>query len=294
MKRRVVVAGLARDCAPHLPEVLANLAKLAALYDEAHFLFAVSDSEDGSGTLLEDWLADGRHGEVLDFGVLGDRLARRTERIAWLRNACLDRLSLSPQAGWDHLAVADLDDVLAAPMAAEPFAQAIRWLEAAPSRAAVLANARPRYYDVWALRHPRWCPYDCWHRIWGREAGETFEAAKFREVFIRQIAIPVDMPPIAVRSAFGGLGIYRLAYALKARYRGLDEKGREVSEHVAFNEAIVAAGGELHIFPGLQVRAPAEHLYRPQDFKLPWRLRMRAMRIVAALRPPARQLLHVA
>jgi hypothetical protein len=257
-------------------------------------LFAVSDTEDDSRALLEDWLSDHRQGEVLDFGVLGERLPRRTERIAWLRNACLDRLNLLPQAGWDHLVVTDLDDVLAAPITAAPFAQAIDWLDAAPGHAAVFASAVPRYYDVWALRHPRWCPHDCWHRIWGRSAEETFEAAKFREVFTRQIEIPPNTPPIAVRSAFGGLGIYRLSHALKARYRGLDEAGREVSEHVAFNEAIVAAGGELHIFPALQVQAPPQHLYQAQDFKLRWRLRMHAMRLAALLRPPARQLLRAA
>jgi hypothetical protein len=293
--RRAVITGLARNCAPYLPSVLANLARLAGAYDDVHFLFAVSDSQDASLSLLEDWLAVGRRGEVLDFGVLDERLPRRTERIAWLRNACLDRLRLLPQAEWDHLVVVDLDDVFAAQMAApviqEPFTRAIDWLDAAPSRAAVFANAAPRYYDVWALRHPRWCPYDCWHRIWGRASDETFEAAKFREVFRRQIEIPADMPPIAVRSAFGGLGVYRLSRALEAGYCGLDTAGREVSEHVAFNEAIASKGGELHIFPALQVRAPAQHLYQPQDFKLPWRLRMRALQLAALLRPPARQLL---
>mgnify|MGYP003327104484 CR=1 FL=1 len=28
--------------------------------------------------------------------------------------------------------------------------------------AAVCANASPRYYDIWALRHRTWCPSDCW------------------------------------------------------------------------------------------------------------------------------------
>jgi hypothetical protein len=294
VKRRAVITGLARNCALHLPGVLARLASLTASYDETHFLFAVSDSQDASLSLLTDWLTAGRRGEVLDFGMLDERLPLRTERIAWLRNACLDRVRLLPQADWDHLVVADLDYVLAAPMEDGPFARAIDWLDAVPSRAAVFANAAPRYYDVWALRHPRWCPYDCWHRIWGRSPDETFEAVKFREVFRRQIEIPPNMPPIAVRSAFGGLGVYRLSCALQGRYCGLDAAGREVSEHVAFNETIASAGGELHIFPALQVHAPLHHLYQPQDFRLPWRLRMRALRLAALLRPPARQLLRPA
>ena len=99
---------------------------------------------------------------------------------------------------------------------------------------------------------------DCWHPIWGRAAEETFEAAKFREVFARQIEIPAALPPIAVRSAFGGLGIYRLSAALAARYCGLDDAGREVSEHVAFNEAIARSGGAaLHFSAPPGARAPS-------------------------------------
>ena len=287
-----VFAGVARDCAIHLPGVLATLERFAESYAETAFVFVVSDSTDDSLSILQRWLGDvrlgGRRGKVIDLGVLADRLPKRTERIAYARNACLDEIRHSDWAGYDHLVMADLDDVLAFPARADGFAQAVRWLDDSPARAAVLANAAPRYYDVWALRHDRWCPQDCWHPIWGRAAEESFEAAKFREVFARQIEIPAALPPIAVRSAFGGLGIYRLAAALAARYCGLDDAGREVSEHVAFNEAI-ARSGELCIFPPLQVRAPEQHLYRACEFRRRWRLAMLARRAVELLRPPWRR-----
>ena len=289
-QKRAVFAGVARDCAAHLPQVLANLERFAACYSAASFVFLVSDSTDASHLLLERWLADGRCGAATDLGPLAERLPRRTERIAHVRNACLDAIRRSAWADYDHLVIADLDDVLAMPMAADGFAAACRWLDEAPARAAVLANAAPRYYDVWALRHDRWCPADCWHPIWERPAEETFEAAKFRQVFARQIEIPAGAPPIAVRSAFGGLGIYRLSFALGARYCGIDPMGREVSEHVAFNEMIGRAGGQLHIFPALRVRAPQDHLYQPSEFRLRWRLAMQAQRLAEWGRPPWRRL----
>jgi len=157
-------------------------------------------------------------------------------------------------------------------------------------RAAVFANARPRYYDVWALRHDRWCPEDCWHPIWGRSPDRTFEDAKFREVFARQIRIPAGLPPIPVRSAFGGLGIYRMRFALAARYCGLDDAGRPSSEHVALNQTIRRSGGELHIFPALQVRASPHHLYQAGDFTLRWRLAMLVRRLSELHQPPWRAL----
>ncbi len=290
--RRAVFAGVARDCAAHLPGVLDNLARFSALYEEAAFLFVLSDTQDESHALLERWLAaEGRQGQVLDLGVLEGTLPQRTVRIAHARNAALDAIQKSAWAGYDHLVVADLDDVLATPIDPDGFARAALWLDADPARAGVLANALPRYYDVWALRHEQWCPDDCWHPIWGRPAHEAFEAAKFREVFTRQIAIPSTLDPIAVRSAFGGLGIYRLAFALANRYRGLDAQGSEASEHVAFNEAITRAGGQLHIFPALQVHAPRQHLYQPEEFPFRWRMAMRARRAAELVQPPWRQLL---
>lgn len=286
--RKAVFTGLARDCARHLPGVLANLERFAALYDEAAFVFVVSDSTDDSCALLDRWLG-GRHGRVIDLGTLEPRLPRRTERIAHARNAALDEIARH-FAGHHHLVVADLDDVMAAPVAVDGFAAAARWLDQGPRRAGVLANARPRYYDVWALRHEQWCPGDCWHPIWGRPPHETFEAAKFREVFARQIVLPPRLAPIAVRSAFGGLGLYRLPLPSDARYRGLDAEGRDVSEHVAFNDALIRAGGQLHIFPALQVQAPRQHLYQPSEFRWRWRMAMLARRVAELGRPAWREL----
>lgn len=285
---KAVFIGAARDCAIHLPGVLRNLERLAALYDEAAFVFVVSDCADDSRAILERWL-DGRRGRLIDLGALEPRLPRRTERIAHARNAALDEVRRH-WTGHHHLVVADLDDVTAAPIAVDAFAAAARWLDGKPERAGVLANARPRYYDVWALRHEQWCPDDCWHPIWGRSADETFEAAKFREVFKRQIAIPPQVAPIAVRSAFGGLGIYRLPVPYDAYYRGLDAAGRDVSEHVAFNDALIRAGGQLHIFPALQVNAPRQHLYQPSAFRWRWRMTMLVRRAAELGWPPWRQL----
>ena len=43
---RAVFAGVARDCAIHLPGVLATLGRFAASYAETAFVFVVSDSAD--------------------------------------------------------------------------------------------------------------------------------------------------------------------------------------------------------------------------------------------------------
>jgi hypothetical protein len=286
-----VFVGTARDCASWLPAVLENLQRLASLYDRTAFVFAVSDSTDSTAALLRNWMDQDRAGQVIELGDLAGRLTVRTERIAHARNACLERIRGSAWAEYRHLIVADLDDVLAVPLDVDAFSRAARWLDTAADRAAVFASSRPRYYDIWALRHPTWCPHDCWHRIWERPASQSFEAAKFREVFARQVALPRQMPPIEVRSAFGGLGLYRMSDALGAAYVGLDAEGREVSEHVAFNEAIGRDGGRLHVFPDLQVQAPQQHLYNSAEFNFRWRMTMRMRETVERYSPAWRTLL---
>lgn len=284
-----VFVGAARNCARWLPAVLDNLSRLSQLYARSAFLFAVSDATDSTATLLRSWMAD-RAGRVIDLGDLARRFEPRTERIAHARNACLDEIRNSAWSGYSRLVVTDMDDVLAMPVDAEAYARASAWLGASADRAAVFASAAPRYYDIWALRHPTWSPHDCWHRIWGRAVGESFAAAKFREVFARQIVLPRQLPPIEVRSAFGGLGVYRMSYALNSAYVGLDGEGRETSEHVAFNETIRRAGGRLYVFPDLQVRAPQQHLYNAVEFDFRWRAVMRMRETVERFRPAWRKL----
>jgi hypothetical protein len=291
-RQRAVIAGVARNCARHLPAVLDNLDRLASLYAETRFIFAVSDSSDGTLDLLESWLALGHNGRVLDLGDLEPAIRIRSQRIAVARNACLDEIRGSPSATCDHLIVADLDDVMACRLDLAAFRQAAEWLNAAAERAGVFANSAPRYYDLWALRHDTWCPADVWHAIWGRKPAEAFEAAKIREVFDRQIRIPSDWPPIAVRSAFGGLGIYKMSAALAGAYCGIDAEGRPVSEHVALNRAVSEASGQLHIYPSLMIQAPPEHLYSPREFSWPWRLAMLCRRILEFRSPPKHALLR--
>ncbi len=291
-RRRAAIVGAARDCARHLPKVLDNLERIAETYAETFFVFAVSDSTDDTFRQLETWIANGRNGRVLDLGTLEPTIPVRTARIAYARNACLDAVRSSIAAEYDHLIVVDLDDVLDGNLAIDAVRQAADWLDAAPDRAGVFANAAPRYYDIWALRHERWCPGDCWHAIWGRSADQSFEAAKFRESLFRQIVLPSSMPPIAVQSAFGGLGLYKMAFARQAAYSGLDPQDRPVSEHVAFNAAIRAAGGELHILPSLIVQAPRQHLYSADEFSPRWRLRMRLRHLAERMRPPWRALVQ--
>lgn len=259
--KSAVFAGVARNCAVYLPECLENFRRISTLYGRAAFIFVVSDSTDSTMHILESWMTENSfEGKVINLGDLEGTLPLRTQRIAAARNRYLMSVVQDGYSEYDHLVVADMDDVLGRTVSSEAFGGAVAWLDDVSERAGVFANAIPRYYDVWALRHPIWCPYDCWHVILGRVPGTSFESAKRREASLRQIEIPPDLTPIRVFSAFGGLGIYKMKFALQSKYEGLDWQGREEAEHVSYNRKIIQGGGQLFIFPALRVQAPEEHL----------------------------------
>lgn len=256
----VVFAGCARDCEASLPAVLANVERAAARVGRSAVILVENDSKDGTKGLARRW-AEGRPGAaVLDLDGLAARVPLRTARIAAARNAYLEHADAALR-DFDLLAVFDCDGPNVPAWRLEGWDAALRHLEAHPEVSAVFAASDPVYYDIWALRHPGWCPGDCWREI-AEDRREPPAVAVERYVYSRQLDLPASGAPIQVQSAFNGLGLYRLGPALSGRYVGLGPQGEEVCEHVAFN-AQVGRHGELHILPALRTAAPAEHL-RPR------------------------------
>ena len=177
----------------------------------------------------------------------------RTDRLATLRNFYLLEMRRRIEAGrrFDLMIVFDFDGVNGNfDLLPDIICNAIA---AAPSDwGALFANQRDAYYDIWALRHPKWCPGDCWQQV--REATRfvprplrrrATAAAIERYVGMRQVRIHPDEPAIAVHSAFGGLGIYKVSVLDGAWYCGRDGAGNEVCEHVAFHSCIGRRGAKL-------------------------------------------------
>jgi hypothetical protein len=81
-----------------------------------------------------------------------------------------------------------------------------------------------------------------------------------RRIAALQYRISPDAPFISVRSAFGGLGIYRAEALSSAWYGSRDQQGRAVCEHVVFHRQLRARGFGLYISPALLNEAPPEHL----------------------------------
>jgi len=211
------------------------------------FLIIESDSADQTLAELRRLRTEMSAFQFTTLGALAERIPARTERIAACRNRYLDELRHDRQyADVDYVMVADLDKVnndLRAEAVATCWASRWPW-------DVVTANQSDAYFDIWALRHPDWCPVDCHDQY-----------ARLRDLFghPRALAIAIHsrmarLDPraewIEVDSAFGGLAIYRREALLAGRYSGVCE-GHAVCEHVSLHAELRASGYRIFINPAL-------------------------------------------
>lgn len=262
------VVGCAQNCAADLPAVLANLQALRGLFRRSRLLVLENDSTDATRQLLA------QHGQgdpglrALAFTGLNGRIPVKTVRLAHLRNGALAWLEREGALAQEALVlVLDLDAVNAAPWDLDRFAAVLEWFWPKRKAAAVFANQRGPYYDLWALRHPQLCPDDIWERMLeARLADATAtDAALFERVIgPRQLTFEPSLPPFKVESAFGGLGFYKTQWLQAHRIpyggettRWVERQGRpelirwQCAEHVSFHAGLRAAGGSLWLHPAL-------------------------------------------
>jgi GR25 family glycosyltransferase involved in LPS biosynthesis len=236
---------------------LRNIERLSGLYRRAAFVFVENDSLDDTRSLLRQWLLGRANGELLTLDGPLAAHPSRTVRLAAARNAYLSHVRGSDLGSYDELVVMDLDAINGPPVDPGAFEAASSFLHADEATSAVFASSKPVYFDIWALRHPIWCPNDCWAEVMAAR-GMPHEEAVQRYVYARQIPLDPDRPPIPVLSAFGGLGIYRMDRVLQQEYIGLTSVGTEVCEHVSLNLGL-SRTGRLYVFPRLQCEVPEEH-----------------------------------
>lgn len=243
-----LAVGLARNCAATIKNDVLYVQNALGNAPDNHWLVIESDSDDNTLEVLEELKATVPNFDYISLGTLRDKYPLRTDRIAYCRNRYLEELENNPlYANLTHLLVADLDgvnDCITDKAIASCFTRT-DWV-------ACTANQWGPYYDVYALRHEIWSPNDCWdvQRFLGMR-GMNEEESTACAVYSRMISISESEDWIEVDSAFGGLGIYRVAAIHGLRYQGLNHRGEEVSEHVSFHRQIRDGGGKIFINPQL-------------------------------------------
>ncbi|MDT7836550.1 hypothetical protein [Aquabacterium sp. OR-4] len=238
---RIAFLGTARDCARALPASIQRLRELGSLFGAHEIHVYENDSQDATGTLLEQMAGDRLLQLQREQGIAA-RMPRRTERLAYGRNRLLD--AVLARGPWDYIAWADLDGLVGPRFSTEGFLSNFQY---EPVWDAVFPLSWPLYYDTWALREDHFCRDDY---VW--DGQHRLNAALFdgRDIHAAtQILAPQRVKGwVPVRSAFGGFGLYKGAIASRGRYAGLVH-GREVCEHVPYHAALQAAGARLYLNP---------------------------------------------
>jgi hypothetical protein len=245
----IAIVGLVRNGEATVGPAVRRIAAALPERCRAHWMVIESDSDDGTTAALERLRQEIPGFDFRGLGRLAERHPKRTDRIAQCRNAGLDWFEALRARGepLSHLLMVDLDGVNDGLTRA---ALASCWQRS--DWDACMANQAGRYYDLWALRHPAWCPGDCWAEADFLSAhGVPRDRATMAAVYLRMLVIPPEHDWIAVDSAFGGLAVYRAEAIAGLRYQGLTPEGAELCEHVALHAAMRGRGARLFINPRL-------------------------------------------
>jgi glycosyltransferase involved in cell wall biosynthesis len=244
----LLITGLTRDGETHIAREVAKLLEATKACRETHVLIVESDSTDGTLNMLAEMAAASPRFHYITLGHLQPTIPARAERLAHCRNAYIHELRDNPlYADVDYVIVSDLDgmnDQLNAASIASCWQIQQDW-------GVLTANQNGHYYDIWALRHPDWCPDDCLRLMARMEPLFGHELARDMAVYARQIRLPQNMPPITVVSAFGGLAVYTRQAMLSGGYEAYEPNGDEVCEHVPHHRKVRTAGHGIFINPRL-------------------------------------------
>lgn len=260
---KFLIVGLVRDVAKVLYQQVAVINSAFSDFGEVSWFLVESDSKDSTISVLDNCRQKIPNFDYCSLGSLANSLKERTVRLAHCRNKYMEIVDDPKRADCDYVVVADLDsanNLLTAEKVRAVLDQKGSW-------DVVTANQLGPYYDLWALRHPLWCPVDCDTAYsFFIEIGVAKSQALQSAVLDKMLRIPSNGSLIDVKSAFGGLGIYKKKVLEGRRYMGLDEKNKPVCEHVPLNISIVEDGYKICIASSLTNTRINEHSRRGTRF----------------------------
>lgn len=245
---KICVVGLVRDCDKHLERQLEILKDAFGYFQDLSFFFVESDSSDQTLSVLTSLKSSHPRLSFVSLGNLSSNLPQRTARLAYCRNTYLEYLrDYRNTYGLDYFVVADMDGInsqLSASSVLSCWSTPCKW-------DVLTANQRGYYYDIFALRHPQWCPQDVVRQAqFLHSAGLSYFCSEWLAIYSRMIRIHSSSAPLEVDSAFGGLAIYRSHCLNGYRYSGTSPiSSAPICEHVPFNYSLRSDGIRIFINP---------------------------------------------
>jgi hypothetical protein len=243
----IYVVGVIRNASETIELEIQTVFNSISNFHKIFWYLVESDSDDDTLKILERLSRKYLNFKYVSLGNLRTGIPLRTERLALCRNKYMEYLDLS-LSGNEFVMVVDLDGANSGLTK-----ESIRSIWSRSDWSVVCANQRHAYFDIWALRHDSWCAGD-WiteYRNLTENKKMSSKKALKQSLYSKMRHIPSGNDWIPVRSAFGGMAIYKAKSIKTLRYQGLSEDGEEVCEHVSFNESITSKGLPMFIVPSL-------------------------------------------
>ncbi len=268
----VIFGGCARDCEKYIEKVMYNIDLYASYFKSTYKIIVENGSKDNTKNLLK------KYTEKKDYLFIRDDLSKysyRGKRLEHARNLIIDTIKENEVLKKCDLFVAlDFDDRNIEKIEIESITKAINFLISDEKRAGVFANQIGTYYDMWGLIDEKYCQNDFWVQTLKEIAIKTSPNEKISSGMLTKFQKYLDMKklnfdpnlkPIKVKSAYGGLGIYKINKVIENKRKYMGDQIVELvfkdgtkknifyqkNEIVNFNLGFGDIGSELYILPYL-------------------------------------------
>ena len=242
--RRAVLVGTARNIAKSLFKEIPKLIESLESEFEIKVFIVESDSDDSTVKELMRLKESVTNLDFVTLGNLAEVIPDRVSRIRYCRNTYVEEIRTNLKyKDSEYIIVADLDGVnskLKAIDVTSAMKLNIEW-------DGLMANQSAPYYDLYALRHDQLMPRNFLIDI-ESSAGRSSKMRK-ELIWKKMIRINPNAEPILVKSAFGGLAIYKKWIFERFDYG--DNKLSNECEHVYLNMNACDSGAKLFIVPSL-------------------------------------------
>jgi len=243
--KTAAICCVARNIASVYPNASLNIKRIANWFKTSYIVIIESDSDDNSLELLSKI----PNVNLARMGNLSTKIPLKEERIAFCRNKYLQAV-LARKNDIDLLINLDLNDLMTEEVDEFLFENCLNEAQY-PKWDAVFANQSYRYFDIRSLRNGNV------NADWV-EKMKTSKQSKHDCVWKHQHHIPRNSGLIPVKSAFGGLGVYKVSSIDdNCKYIGVVNKtNTSISEHVPLNLYLSGKGCKLFIDSSMVLLTP--------------------------------------
>ena len=258
-KEKITIVGVARNVEHTICEDFDLIIRAFESFEIERMIVIESDSTDNTLVVLKELESKYKNLVFKSEGRLANRIPDRIERIRYCRNLYVEeirRLNLESK----YVIVSDLDGInsrLKKRYVEECFIES-DW-------DAVFPNQLFGYYDILALRQDFWVNHSCIEELKWRQSFVyskstrlnfirsvslffQYDRARKQAFYSKMLRINRNLPRIPVKSAFGGIGIYKSEIFTNFDYSPIENATH--CEHVDLHLKMHNSGYRLFIQPG--------------------------------------------